>query len=211
MKLIYFPAYGRGEPIRMAFWKAGVEFEDARITHEEFGKMKADGTLPFGQVPVLELDDGTRLGQSGAILSYIGSKYNMKPQDPLACHRGESLSDLVWADLVTKSSAKLIAAHQSEDPAKGFEEVIIEFFVPFLANLEKNLGDTKFVSGDEVTIYDCSICGFFYNLPLNKSVKAADVWKKYFDEKAGPKTKALIQNFTEVFKEYLDKRPDSQY
>ena len=34
LKLSYFNKYGRGEPIRMALWKAGVEYEDCIITNE---------------------------------------------------------------------------------------------------------------------------------------------------------------------------------
>ena len=31
---------------------AGVEFEDKWLSKEEFGKMKASGELPSGQVPI---------------------------------------------------------------------------------------------------------------------------------------------------------------
>ena len=32
MKVYYFDIYAKGEPIRMSLWKAGVEFEDCRLT-----------------------------------------------------------------------------------------------------------------------------------------------------------------------------------
>ena len=35
-KLIYFPAYGKAEPIRMLLNHAGVQFEDVHINREEF-------------------------------------------------------------------------------------------------------------------------------------------------------------------------------
>ena len=31
MKLYYFNVYGRAEAIRMALWKAGVDYEDFRL------------------------------------------------------------------------------------------------------------------------------------------------------------------------------------
>ena len=34
-------------------------------------------------MPVLELDDGTVLAQSFAILNYVGLKYGLKPADAL--------------------------------------------------------------------------------------------------------------------------------
>ena len=60
MKLYYFPIYGRGEPARMALWHAGVEYEDVRI--KNWGELKP--TFEFNCIPVLELDDGTRLSQT---------------------------------------------------------------------------------------------------------------------------------------------------
>ena len=43
MKFIYFNVYGRGEAVRMALWKSGVEFEDVRPTFPEWPEFKASG------------------------------------------------------------------------------------------------------------------------------------------------------------------------
>ena len=40
-KLIYFNVRGRAEQIRMLFVQAGVQYEDVRLTGEQWGEMKA--------------------------------------------------------------------------------------------------------------------------------------------------------------------------
>jgi hypothetical protein len=47
MKLIHLDLYGNIEAVRMAFWKAGVEFEDCRLTREEFKSMKNNPEFEF--------------------------------------------------------------------------------------------------------------------------------------------------------------------
>ena len=59
MKLTYFPAYGRAEPIRMLLNHAKVPFEDKKISFQEFAELKKTKYLEFGQVPALEWADGT--------------------------------------------------------------------------------------------------------------------------------------------------------
>ena len=61
MKFYYFDAYGRGESVRMILWKAGVQFEDIRVTGPTWHELRDSGRLRFGQMPMLELDDGTCL------------------------------------------------------------------------------------------------------------------------------------------------------
>ncbi len=62
MKLYYFDLYGRAEPIRALLHLKGVTFEDIRVDHGEgFEDLRRSGKLEFGQMPVLELDDGTTL------------------------------------------------------------------------------------------------------------------------------------------------------
>ena len=49
-KLLYFPARGRGEFIRLAFLIAGVEFEDCRIDKETWPTLKAGELLNSHQL-----------------------------------------------------------------------------------------------------------------------------------------------------------------
>jgi len=61
MKVYYFDIYGKAEAIRMLLSKAGVAFEDVRVSGESWAELKGSGTLEYGQVPMVELDDGTKL------------------------------------------------------------------------------------------------------------------------------------------------------
>ncbi|KAI4470913.1 glutathione s-transferase [Holotrichia oblita] len=70
-KLTYFDIRGLGECIRYLMKYAGVNFEDVRITFEEWPKLKA--SMPFGQMPLYE-EKGKTATQSLAIARYIAKK-----------------------------------------------------------------------------------------------------------------------------------------
>ncbi len=71
---------GRAEPIRLAFHIGGIEFEDRRISFDEFAEMRS--TTPFNAVPVLEID-GAQITQSNALSRYIGKKTGLYPVNDL--------------------------------------------------------------------------------------------------------------------------------
>ena len=48
MKFIYFNAHGRGDCIRMALWKAGVQYEDVRFTGPSWMEAKNSGKFAYG-------------------------------------------------------------------------------------------------------------------------------------------------------------------
>ena len=80
-KLTYFDFDGgRGEPIRITFHAAGIEFDDHRISFEEF--MQARDAMPFRCAPVLDLD-GVAVTQSNSMLRYVGKMAGLYPQDPM--------------------------------------------------------------------------------------------------------------------------------
>ena len=80
-KLTYFDFDGgRGEPVRIAFHAAGIEFEDNRISFAEFGETRR--SFRFNAVPVLHID-GVEFSQSSAMSSYIGKMAGLYPTDPL--------------------------------------------------------------------------------------------------------------------------------
>lgn len=80
-KLTYFDFDGgRGEPIRIAFHAAGIDFEDDRLSFPEFGE-KRHG-MRFNAVPVLEID-GAAVTQSNGLSRYIGKLAGLYPKDDL--------------------------------------------------------------------------------------------------------------------------------
>jgi glutathione S-transferase len=79
-KLTYFDfPGGRGEPIRIAFHAAGQDFEDQRISFEEF--LQTRDQMRFNCAPVLQID-GVEVTQSNAMLRYVGKMAGLYPEDP---------------------------------------------------------------------------------------------------------------------------------
>ena len=79
LRLIY-PAipFWRSEASRQALFIGGIEFENLRPSREEIAKMKTDGTFPFGQFPVLQVD-GKTIAQTGAIARICGKHSGLYP------------------------------------------------------------------------------------------------------------------------------------
>jgi len=69
IKLTYFGIEAAAEKVRLAFIMSGTEFEDKRVTFEEWGALKE--STPYGQLPILEVD-GKVWTQSFAMLRYAG-------------------------------------------------------------------------------------------------------------------------------------------
>ena len=73
-KFTYLDIKGFGEAIRLALYIGKIEFEDHRVSYAEIREMAKEGKLPYGQVPVLQLD-GVTYAQSGAILRWAGRQW----------------------------------------------------------------------------------------------------------------------------------------
>ena len=61
--------------IRIILYYCKVQFEDKLITMEDFAERKASGFYELGQLPILTLENGTKLYQSNAIARYLGRTY----------------------------------------------------------------------------------------------------------------------------------------
>ena len=71
--------FWRAECLRVALFIGDVPFVDVR--DEPRDALKAAGKMPFGAVPVLEVD-GKILSQTQAMAAYCGSLTKLRPEDP---------------------------------------------------------------------------------------------------------------------------------
>ena len=74
--LYYFPIKARAESIKLALGLAHIPYTFKAVQNWPVEKEEGlkNGTLPFGQVPMLHID-GMDIVQSMAILRYLSRKY----------------------------------------------------------------------------------------------------------------------------------------
>eukprot|EP00281_Chroomonas_sp_CCMP1168_P031065 CAMPEP_0206252990 /NCGR_PEP_ID=MMETSP0047_2-20121206/22911_1 /ASSEMBLY_ACC=CAM_ASM_000192 /TAXON_ID=195065 /ORGANISM="Chroomonas mesostigmatica_cf, Strain CCMP1168" /LENGTH=210 /DNA_ID=CAMNT_0053679165 /DNA_START=28 /DNA_END=660 /DNA_ORIENTATION=- len=152
LKLTYFPGNGgRAQPTRLALFMAGVEFEDVRLTRPEF--MEKKPTLPFGQLPTLEVD-GKVVTQSIPILRYAGKLSGMYPTDPWAALKCDEVIDAVGG--ITDMVVPTMYMPDGEEKTKARKELNDVKLPEYSAKIEKVLQASgfKYSAGDELTISD---------------------------------------------------------
>ncbi|MBU6159831.1 MAG: glutathione S-transferase family protein [Myxococcales bacterium] len=156
LKLTYFDAVGRGEPIRVALFLSGLAFEDHRVQYPEFAALKAQGIFPLGSVPVFTID-GVPYAQTASVLRYVARLGNtdLYPNDPLTALRVDTVLDTFNDTL----ASALTPSFREQDPARK-----LELRAAFAAGplqtccgyAERVLGETDgpFVGGNTLTIAD---------------------------------------------------------
>ena len=101
LRLHYLDMKGLAEPLRLTLRLGHLPFEETVVTYDDVSKMRnADGgagaAIPFGQVPVLEID-GVAFAQSAALLRWAGKRAGLYPDGlrQLRCDMAEEcLNDL---------------------------------------------------------------------------------------------------------------------
>src|SRR4030095_6098634 len=125
---------------------------------------------PQALLPTLELDDGTRLTQSLAIIEYLDEKHPAKPlipRDGKARARVRSLSYLIASEIHPLNNLRVLqhlkrALGQNEDQINTWYR---HWIADGLAKLEAELsgGRGKFCHGDSPTMADCCLVPQIFN------------------------------------------------
>lgn len=150
----YFDLAGsRGEEVRLALCLAGQPFDDNRLDREAFLKLKPE--LPFGSVPVLEVEGHGLLCQTNAILRLIGRRHGLYPEESFEAARHDALMDAV-EELRHKISPTMRMA----DPAakKVAREQLAEGYIPHWGRgVEQLIGEGPFVGGERPGVADIKL------------------------------------------------------
>jgi glutathione S-transferase len=155
-KLIYFNGRGRAEVARLIFADKGIDYVDERVS-DGFAQLKP--TLPFGQLPVLEVN-GIVIPQSVAITRYLAREHGLY---------GKNSAEGALADAIIDGLHDMRAAVDKgvDDAAKA--EARRKWLSHFERLLKNNNGGNGFLVGNDITFADYWM---FNSLESLKSIDA---------------------------------------
>merc|ERR1711994_1044009 len=200
IKLTYFNGKGRGETARLILAYGGMHYEDRRVSFEDMPALKP--SLPFGQLPVLEVD-GVTIGQSMAIARYLANEYGIAGTSNMVKAQVDEVVD-VMNDL---QDAMYGTFFEKDEKAKAekTKKVIEETIPKSLANLEKVLEKR----GGQFLAGNCLTWAELHFLQLAESLETMS--PKCVE--ATPKLANLVERTKNLpnIKKWLEERPVTPY
>jgi glutathione S-transferase len=165
-ELFYWPGIqGRGEFVRLALEEAGEEYEDvARGPGGVDALMAAlkEGPTPSFAPPFLRVD-GMTIGQTAAILMFLGERHGLAPRDTAGRLWTHQLQ-LTIADLVGEAhdthhpvGNSLYYDDQKEEARRRAADFTAARIPKFFNYFSRVLGDKDYLLGSEITYADLSL------------------------------------------------------
>ncbi|XP_076294014.1 glutathione S-transferase-like [Lasioglossum baleicum] len=198
-KLTYFPITALAEPIRFLLSYGGAEFEDYRLGADEWPKLKHE--MPFGQVPVLEID-GKKVNQSAAISRYLAKQFGLAGKNDW-----EALEIDIAVDTIHDVRLKLAAYHnETNEVAKAEKLNVVKDQVSYYlerldSQVKKNGG---YFVGGALSWADLTFVGL---LEAFNYVMKSDIIENYKNLKQLEQTVLNVP----AIKSWVAKRPKSKW
>jgi glutathione S-transferase len=172
MKLYYFPGACSLSP-HIALREAGLPFELVKVDVKT--RTLADGTdyttiQPLNYVPLLELDDGTRLAEGPAIVQYIA---DLAPARALAPANGTFARYRLqsWLGFINSELHKGIAVLFNFPLDDNGKDAIRTKLKRPLTWLDGQLAGVKYLMGDAFSVAD----GYLYTVSMPYRARRAGV------------------------------------
>ena len=167
MKLYDFTRAPNPRRVRIYLAEKGIQVptEQVNIVSGDNRKPEFLSINPAGGVPVLQLDDGSYLPESLAIMEYFEELHPTPPMigtTPVerarvrAAERYSELGVLMRVGAIFQHTSKMFATRLKQVPEVA--ESAIGQLNNSLAVLDKLIGSNAFVAGARPTIADCTLC-----------------------------------------------------
>ena len=165
MKLYDFLESGNGYKVRLLLYQLGLPFERIELDIFKGASRRPDylAKNPAGKIPALELEDGTVLAESGAILWYLAEGTAFLPGDPVG--RAEVMRWICFEQNAHETSvaeARFILCHP--ELAQGRDGAILAEKQTrgnaALALMDQHLGTRDFFAAGRYTIADLALYGY---------------------------------------------------
>ena len=165
MKLYSMPSSGNSYKVRLLLSLLGrsVEIVNVEDGSPAIAAAKADGRLPFGKAPVLELADGQLLPESNAILCWLGEGTGFVPTDPF--RHAQMLSWMFWEQnqhegvIAVRAALQHYPARRHLATPERMAE-LLERGHALLQVMEDRLAQHDWLVGEAVTLADICLYGY---------------------------------------------------
>ena len=180
MKLYTFFRSSAAFRVRIALNLKGLAYEPQPVSLPEGDHRRPEYARvnPQALVPMLELDDGTRLNQSLAIIEFLDEKYPqppLVPKDALGRARVRSLALLIACEIHPLNNLRALNYLRKdlglleEQVNAWYRHWIAEGLAKLEAELTQSLGTGSFCHGDAPTMADCCLVPQIFNAKRYKS------------------------------------------
>lgn len=155
MKLYHSPGACSLSP-HIVLHESGLPFEAIRVnlkTHQLPDGSNYRHINPLGYVPLLELDDGTRLSEGPAIVQYIADQVPGKQLAPAAgtLQRYQMQS---WLNLIATELHKGFSPLFNPATPADFKPSVTERLLARMAWVDTQLADRAYLLGDQFSVAD---------------------------------------------------------
>ncbi|KAK0397247.1 hypothetical protein QR680_002046 [Steinernema hermaphroditum] len=165
-RLIYFDLEGRAEVSRLMFLDANVNFEDHRISLDDWPQLKS--TFPNEQLPVLEYN-GKQLSQSDAINRFLAKVFGYYGVNEWDCTRIDEIVS-TFADVVGQLVG-VILEENADSKVEKYNQVLEAHVYPLYHMLETRLQakeNQHWLVGNDISLADFVLFNVTWNLQHNK-------------------------------------------
>jgi len=164
VKLYYFPIAPNPTKVRVYIAEKGVELELAQVDLAK-GEQRSVEHLarnPHGALPVLELDDGSFLCESLAIIEYLEELYPrpvLIGSTPESRARVRSIERMIDIGVLMAGGRAVHATNSPLGlaPNPAVAESALVALHKSVAHVDAVLAESAFAAGDHVTIADCTL------------------------------------------------------
>lgn len=200
MRLYTIPLAPNPSKVMLYLAEKGIEIEYVYVNLVKGEHRSAEHLArnPLGSLPVLELDDGSFLSESLAIMEFLEELHpepamiGKTPTGRAKVRRLERIADLsvlLPIARIIHATRSPIGLPPSEEVAEGARRGLPEA----LGVLEESLADHPFVAGSEPTIADCSLFaglnfGRFAKVDLGIDLPHMDAWFERFGQRPSAAT-----------------------
>ncbi len=197
MKIYDFIGAPNPKRLRVYLAEKGIRvpYEQVNIVNGENRTPEFLKKNPLGGLPVLELDDGSHLSESLAIMEYFEDLHPTPPMlgtTPLERGRVRALERIAELCVLSRTAQIFQNTHpfmagrlkQSADTAENARNQL----AGFLTALDAMVGSRPFVAGERPTIADCTLFaalefGEFAQVPLDPARKNLTRWYTAFKQR----------------------------